>query len=317
MMTKKTTACGENDYMIYGTSAMQGRRLFMEDAHTNVLDHPVAGTDVSFFGIFDGHGGWRTAKYISETLHVRLFEDENRRVRVDRFDGLLQLDESIEDSFIACNAARLAKKPLHCDYDGSGCACIAACVFAESPTKLCVVVTNVGDSRAVLFHDGVVRALSQDHKPTVIAEQKHIIFAGGHVESGRVNGILSLSRAFGNPGFQCVAQSPREQVVPCVPTIQRAFVSLVGGHSDHSFLLLACDGIWDVFSNEDACQYVASCLRDQERGGFLPLEELNWPPGQYDLVRICNDLVDKAVLGRGSTDNCSATIIHFKRQPTS
>lgn len=46
-------------------------------------------------------------------------------------------------------------------------------------------------------------ALSEDHKPTDIAEQDRIIKAGGYVTAeGRINGNLNLSRSFGDFKFK-------------------------------------------------------------------------------------------------------------------
>ena len=55
-VTTKETSSYSNENMKVGTSAMQGWRINMEDAHTviiNVPDQP----DTAFFGIYDGHGG--------------------------------------------------------------------------------------------------------------------------------------------------------------------------------------------------------------------------------------------------------------------
>ena len=40
--------------MRYGATGMQGWRNTMEDSHISVLD---LGNGVSFFGVYDGHGG--------------------------------------------------------------------------------------------------------------------------------------------------------------------------------------------------------------------------------------------------------------------
>jgi protein phosphatase 2C family protein 2/3 len=47
---------GANDRLIFASSAMQGWRISMEDAHTTELTlKDKAG--YSFFGVYDGHGG--------------------------------------------------------------------------------------------------------------------------------------------------------------------------------------------------------------------------------------------------------------------
>merc|ERR1719183_2163187 len=68
-----------------------------------------------------------------------------------------------------------------------------------------VVVGNVGDSRAIISsvsgneEEGLIsRPLSTDHKPTVPSERQRILKAKGLVSRGRVNGMLAVSRAFGD-----------------------------------------------------------------------------------------------------------------------
>lgn len=55
---------------------MQGWRVTMEDAHSTVLDlHEGEGKAtppeqrVSFFGVYDGHGGERIASYSGNNVH--------------------------------------------------------------------------------------------------------------------------------------------------------------------------------------------------------------------------------------------------------
>lgn len=65
-------------------------------------------------------------------------------------------------------------------------------------TKTRYYVANIGDSRAVLSRNDTAVPLSNDHKPGVPTEKNRIEKAGGYVKLGRVNGTLSLSRAFGD-----------------------------------------------------------------------------------------------------------------------
>ena len=73
-ITTKETAEGDDQYLWWGASGMQGWRISMEDAHTAVLG--LNGQpDLAFFGVYDGHGGSRVAKYVGVHLHRRLVED--------------------------------------------------------------------------------------------------------------------------------------------------------------------------------------------------------------------------------------------------
>ncbi|EGE06768.1 protein phosphatase 2C [Trichophyton equinum CBS 127.97] len=93
-IVKKESDEGEDECVVYGLSAMQGWRIAMEDAHAAVLDLQAKYTDLdrstsssshragagaggptpadkrlSFFGVYDGHGGSRWALYAGENVH--------------------------------------------------------------------------------------------------------------------------------------------------------------------------------------------------------------------------------------------------------
>jgi len=61
-----------------------------------------------------------------------------------------------------------------------------------------IICANAGDSRCVMAKGGKAINMSEDHKPECEIERKRIEDAGGMVEDNRVNGILNLSRSFGD-----------------------------------------------------------------------------------------------------------------------
>ncbi|KAG6387767.1 hypothetical protein SASPL_152959 [Salvia splendens] len=59
----------------HGTVSIIGRRREMEDAVAAELDFVrKGGKSYSFFGVYDGHGGWRVARACSEMLHKLVAE---------------------------------------------------------------------------------------------------------------------------------------------------------------------------------------------------------------------------------------------------
>jgi serine/threonine protein phosphatase PrpC len=96
---------GEDDKLLYGVSAMQGWRISMEDAHTTVLDmKPASGSSIdvplSFFGVYDGHGGDKVALFSGDNLHNIILEQES--FKAGKFaqglkDGFLATDRAILD----------------------------------------------------------------------------------------------------------------------------------------------------------------------------------------------------------------------------
>ena len=129
--------------------------------------------------------------------------------------------------------------------DAAGC---TACSALITPTH--IYVANAGDSRAVLAKktsDGkyVAVAMSDDHKPDNEEERNRIEKAGGFVEDNRVKGILALSRSIGDLEYKNDKSRPlREQMITADPDIRKEAIA-----NDTSFLIIACDGIWDCLDN--------------------------------------------------------------------
>ena len=61
------------------------------------------------------------------------------------------------------------------------------------------------DTRCVLATDGTVKRITEDHKPKLPRENKRIEDAGGTVAHGRVQGLLAVSRCFGDQASALVA----------------------------------------------------------------------------------------------------------------
>jgi len=148
--------------------------------------------------------------------------------------------------------------------------CTAVCTVL-APNH--IIVANAGDSRAVLCRNGKPVPLSEDHKPNAEDETRRIESAGGFIKevrvkdanggehiTYRVNGVLSLSRAIGDLRFKGIAGlSPSEQVITCVPDIK-----IEPRTPEDEFIILACDGVWDVKSNAEVVAFVRSRLRRGE-----------------------------------------------------
>eukprot|EP00352_Strombidinopsis_acuminata_P006624 CAMPEP_0176350426 /NCGR_PEP_ID=MMETSP0126-20121128/9461_1 /TAXON_ID=141414 ORGANISM="Strombidinopsis acuminatum, Strain SPMC142" /NCGR_SAMPLE_ID=MMETSP0126 /ASSEMBLY_ACC=CAM_ASM_000229 /LENGTH=87 /DNA_ID=CAMNT_0017700421 /DNA_START=147 /DNA_END=410 /DNA_ORIENTATION=+ len=64
--------------LAYGASSMQGWRKSNEDAHVTALDIEKG---ISFFGVFDGHGGAEVAKYVERHIVKELLNDKDFQVR--------------------------------------------------------------------------------------------------------------------------------------------------------------------------------------------------------------------------------------------
>jgi serine/threonine protein phosphatase PrpC len=171
-----------------------------------------------------------------------------------------------------------------------------------------IVCANAGDSRAVLCRDGKCIELSKDHKPSLPHERKRILAAGSTVTAQktqgrvvyRVNHALSLSRAIGDFAEKKNSRlGPEAQAVTAVPEVI---------HSDRSpkdeFIVMACDGIWDVMTS----QHVIDFVRQRLRKGSTPTEV------SQALIANCLSPDPKETKGLG-TDNMTCIIIVLKAPP--
>lgn len=167
-----------------------------------------------------------------------------------------------------------------------GSTCIAAVVLKNK-----LFVANAGDSRAVCgMNDGSTKAMSWDQTCDRADEAERVRNAGGVVRRAggvaRINGELVPSRAFGDPEY-------KEGTAPHPVTASPEISVLDMDATPPKFAVLACDGLWDVCSNETAVTLVNRYL---ERGATPQ--------------KISKALVDYA-LREGSTDNVTVQILLF------
>ncbi|KAG4417318.1 hypothetical protein IFR04_009533 [Cadophora malorum] len=138
---------------------------------------------------------------------------------------------------------------------------------------------NVGDARIVLCRNGKALRLSYDHKGSDENEGKRVANAGGLILNNRVNGVLAVTRALGDSYMKdLVTGHPYTTETVIQPDLDE-------------FIILACDGLWDVCSDQEAVDLVR---------------------GQQDPVAAAKQLVDHA-LARFSTDNLSCMIVRFNK----
>ncbi|XP_023681313.2 protein phosphatase 1A isoform X2 [Paramormyrops kingsleyae] len=284
---EKHNAHGEGNSLRYGLSSMQGWRVEMEDAHTAVVGLPNGLNAWSFFAVYDGHAGSQVARYCCEHLLEHITSNLDFRggggepsvesVKSGIRTGFLQIDEHMR---------AISEKKHGADRSGS-----TAVGVLVSPRHIYFI--NCGDSRALLSRAGRVHFFTQDHKPSNPLEKERIQNAGGSVMIQRVNGSLAVSRALGDFDYKCVhGKGPTEQLVSPEPEVYE-----IERSTADEFIILACDGIWDVMANEELCDFVRSRLEVTE-----------------DLEKVCNEIVDTC-LYKGSRDNMSVVLVCMPGAP--
>ncbi|KAK6639422.1 hypothetical protein RUM43_007695 [Polyplax serrata] len=281
--TEKQNENGNGNGLRYGVSSMQGWRQEMEDAHSAIIGLPGADflKDWSFFAVFDGHYGAKVSEYCAQHLLDSILQAEEFQ-RSDFVPG-------IRSGFLMLDSSMRTLPELASGEDKSGSTAVCALV---SPKQ--IYIANCGDSRALLCRNGEPEFSSEDHKPYVPVERDRIQKAGGSVMFQRINGSLAVSRALGDFEYKSVeGKGQCEQLVSPEPEIY----VLDRSESSDEFLILACDGIWDVMGNRGVCHFVRSRLLISD-----------------DLQHICNQVVNTC-LHKGSRDNMSIVIVTFPAAP--
>ncbi|XP_035715203.1 protein phosphatase 1A isoform X2 [Folsomia candida] len=288
--TDKYNEQGEWNGLRYGLSSMQGWRIEMEDAHCAVMGLPGNLKDWAFFAVFDGHAGERVSSHCADNLLETIIQTEQIAKCVNEEDvSIDEIKKGIRDGFLLLDDKMRTIPEMASGEDKSGST--AVCVLI-SPTQL--YIANCGDSRSVLCRDGRVCFATQDHKPINPSEKERIQNAGGSVMIQRVNGSLAVSRALGDYEYKNVeGKGQCEQLVSPEPEISVESRDEVRDE----FMVLACDGVWDVMSNEDLVEFIRSRLLITN-----------------DLASICNQVIDTC-LYKGSRDNMSMVLVTFPACP--
>ena len=288
---------------------------------------------ISFFGIYDGHGGSKCADFLRDTLHKIIFSNEYFPENPEK--AIKNAFLKTENEFI--NKIAIDKNTGNI-LDRSGSCAILVIVI---DTKIYVV--NVGDSRGIMSLNGgkEYKTITTDHKPSNENEKKRIIQSGGEVyqtqtpinsmnntnsennnnnnnnnsdiqnenasnnENNQVNqiligpyrvlpGRLSVSRTIGDVEAKLVQFGGNPQVIIPLPDV---FIYDLQ-KDDIDFIILGCDGIYDQLSNEEILDSGWTIFSNEEIG--------------KDINEKCGILVDfilKASTARKSVDNVTCVVI--------
>ncbi|KAI6659263.1 Protein phosphatase 1A isoform X1 [Oopsacas minuta] len=272
----------------YCSVSMQGWRTEMEDSARAIpdlgaLDPKLKGW--SFYAVFDGHAGMRASEASCDQLIECILP------RLEVFDGEYNpnyVSTSLREAFLEMDVRlrkELTSKPIH---DRSGTTAVAALLSDKH-----VFIANCGDSRGLVARDGKVFFASSDHKPYCDIEKKRIEAAGGAVLMQRVNGSLAVSRALGD--FDYKAQPKLKPI--CQLVSPEPDVEILERCQEDQFLLLACDGVWDVMENDEVVDLIGSRLMVSE-----------------SLERTTAGLLEKS-LYKNSRDNMTAILVTLPAAP--
>ena len=250
-----------------------------------------------FFAVYDGHGGNGCSLYLKNNLHKNITEFSTK--------GLKTAIELTENNFLNTKALDYNSNPK----DTSGSCAIILLI----KNKKCIIA-NIGDSRLVIFKNKKVVFSTSDHKPNTYIEKRRIETAGGTVyqttaaipiyQNGKLieipwrvyPGGLSVSRTFGDIESKDERFGGKKGVVIALPDINEFDLN-----EEYNFIVIGCDGIFDVLSNGE----IIECIKIV----------LNINKGKNKKINdLCGDfasMIIKSALAKESFDNVSCVVIVF------
>ncbi|KAK1375918.1 Protein-serine/threonine phosphatase [Heracleum sosnowskyi] len=327
------------DYVpLWGSFSICGKRPEMEDTVTTVpqflriptkmlLGDPVMTgmsqkfcpmTTIHFFGVYDGHGGSQVANYCRDRVHIALKEKlkvvEDNETEVKMTDTQQVQWEEIFTSCFQKIDDEVGGKVCHTELGESsdtssghiepvapetvGSTAVVALLCSSH-----IIVANCGDSRAVLYRGKEAKALSIDHKPNREDEYARIEASGGKViqwNGHRVFGVLAMSRSIGD-----------RYLKPWI--IPQPEVTIVPRAREDECLVLASDGLWDVMTNDEACEVARRrILLWHKKNG--PITNLDRGQGADPAANAAAEYLSLLALQKGSKDNISVIVVDLKAQ---
>jgi serine/threonine protein phosphatase PrpC len=264
-----------------------GRRDEMEDGFVFV-DCFGGKKNSAYFAIYDGHGGRQCVDYVTQTLHDNLLQE------------LQKAPSNVPDAFI--RAFNMTDRNMQASgINTSGCTS-CCCLLQEENASRAIYTAHLGDARAVICRGGLAVRLTSmsDHKATDPTEAKRVIEAGGTIFNERVNGMLAISRAFGD--HQLKAPALPNDVVSNVPDITSTELT-----DQDMFVIVACDGLWDVVEDQESVNLVLEGIR--ELMALLPNTGQDNLTHRRSMAEVLARMLVEEALARGTSDNVTCLMI--------
>lgn len=269
--------------IVYSTS-QKGKRPSNEDVEVKIANMDQYGSaydkskaPIDLFVVCDGHNGKEVSSYVGQQFE-NIFMNKNMNYPLKR-KNVKEIYDKVQNN--------LAQNVKASQSTGSTCLTM---IRYQNEGREKIQVFNVGDCRAVLCSDGMAIPLTKDHKPRWPEETNRIQKAitqynlndkiAYYDGDWRIHG-LSVSRSFGDiDSVPYITHEPEifEQRSLC---------------SKDQFIVLACDGLWDVMENHEVVNFIIDKF-------------VNGDGRENIALQLALYAIDK-----GSTDNVSVIIIKF------
>ncbi|CAL9109248.1 unnamed protein product [Musa textilis] len=259
-------ACGE-----FSMAVVQANDLLEDQSQieSGPLSSPESGLYGTFVGIYDGHGGPETSRYVNDHLfhHLKRFALEQQTISVDVIRKAIQ---ATEEGFLALVTKQWPAKPQ--------IAAVGSCCLLGVICSGTLYIANLGDSRVVLGRlvkaTGEVLAmqLSAEHNaglesvrqelcslhpndPRIVVLKHDVWRVKGLIQVSRTIGDAYLKRAeFNREPLQakfCLGEPFKKPILGSEPSISAQPLQ-----REDQFLIFASDGLWEHLSNQEAVDIV-------------------------------------------------------------
>ena len=272
---------------------------------------------ISYFAIFDGHGGEGCSTFLKETYLKYLTENAN--FPFDIKTSMIEAFQKAEEEFIK----QKCKSPEEFDNSGS---CALVCILFDNK----VYISNIGDSRAIMSMSGgsKIKQLSMDHKPNNPKEFERAIKNGSKIYidnddpdrdisklvfikdksefekyKNEVEEVifreypsdLAVMRTIGDVKVKNKEYGGNPGTIISIPEI---FIYDISNTED--FIVMGCDGIFDDLSNQDVVEAAWYIYKNRSKTKNYDIHELT--------QEAC-DMIIKYGLEKETSDNLSCIII--------
>ncbi|KAL3843345.1 hypothetical protein ACJIZ3_000748 [Penstemon smallii] len=255
----------------FSMAVVQANNLLEDQSQleSGCLSSNDSGPYGTFVGIYDGHGGPETSRFINQHLfqHLKRFNAEHQSMSVDVIRKAFQ---ATEDGFFSVVRREWPMKPQ--------IAAVGSCCLVGIICSGTLYVANLGDSRAVLGRlvkaTGEVLAiqLSAEHNASIESvrqelqsmhpDDPQIVVLKHNV--WRVKGLIQISRSIGDvylkhPEYN---REPLYQKFRLREPFKRPILSADPAINVHQllphdqFIIFASDGLWEHFTNQEAVDLV-------------------------------------------------------------
>ena len=248
-----------------------------------------------YFAVYDGHGGNGCSIYLKNNLYKNIKEPSVKGIK----NAISETENNFLEKVAVVNGTLV-------DMSGS-CG-----IMVIIKNRKCIIA-NIGDSRCVLFKNKRVCFSTRDHKPNSAFEKRRIELAGGTVyqtesiiplfQNGKqieipwrvMPGGLSVSRTFGDIESKEAKFGGKKDVVAALPDVVEFELN-----DDYNFMVIGCDGIFDVLSNNEMLECIKIVLKINKN--------------KKKINELCGDfaaMIIKSALAKESFDNVSCIVVVF------